>query len=75
VKFTLEGVNNFESVKSFLYHVHNKDGTHFVYKLSDVTVVCGRNEEQIEVRKYLLSFGSESFVFQVAIQKFKDQGT
>jgi len=28
---------------------------------------------QIEVRKCLLSFGAESFVFQVAIQKFKDQ--
>ena len=28
--------------------------------------------EQIEVRKRLLSFGAESFVFQVAIQKFKD---
>jgi len=27
---------------------------------------------QIEVRKCLLSFGVESFVFQVAIQKFKD---
>ena len=26
----------------------------------------------IEVRKCLLSFGAESFVFQVAIQKFKD---
>jgi len=33
----------------------------------------GRNKEQIEVRKYLLSFGAEYFVFQVAIQKFKDQ--
>jgi hypothetical protein len=29
--------------------------------------------EQIEVRKCLLSFGAESFVFQDAIQKFKDQ--
>jgi hypothetical protein len=29
-------------------------------------------EEQIEVRKCLLSFGAESFVFQVGIQKFKD---
>ena len=28
---------------------------------------------QIEVRKCLLSFGAEYFVFQVAIQKFKDQ--
>ena len=33
----------------------------------------GRNEEQIEARKCLLSFGAEPFVFQVAIQKFKDQ--
>jgi hypothetical protein len=28
--------------------------------------------EQIEVRECLLSFGSESFVFQFAIQQFKD---
>jgi len=27
----------------------------------------------IEVTKCLLSFGAESFVFPVAIQKFKDQ--
>ena len=27
----------------------------------------------IEVRKCLLSFGAESFIFRVAIQKFKDQ--
>jgi hypothetical protein len=33
----------------------------------------GRNEEQIEVRECLLSFGAESVVFQVAIQKLKDQ--
>jgi len=26
----------------------------------------------IEVRGYLLSFGAESFVFQFAIQKYKD---
>jgi len=32
----------------------------------------GRNEEQIEVREYFLSFGAESFVFQFAIQKYKD---
>jgi len=30
-------------------------------------------KEQIEARKRLLSFGAEPFVFQVAIQKFKDQ--
>jgi len=32
----------------------------------------GRNCEQIEVRECLLSFGAESFVFQFAIQTFKD---
>ena len=31
-------------------------------------------KEQTEVRKCLLSFGAEYFVFQFAIQKFKDQG-
>jgi hypothetical protein len=31
----------------------------------------GRNEEQIEVRECLLSFGAGSLVFQFAIQKFK----
>jgi len=30
-------------------------------------------EEQIEVRECLLSFGAESVVFQIAIQKLKDQ--
>jgi len=29
--------------------------------------------EQIEARECLLSFNAESFVFQFAIQKFKDQ--
>jgi hypothetical protein len=31
-----------------------------------------RNYEQIEVKECLLSFGAESFVFQIATQKFKD---
>ena len=44
--------------------------------------MCSSNEvaealvaatREIEVRKCLLSFGAEAFVFQVAIQKFKDQ--
>jgi len=30
-------------------------------------------KEKIEVRKCLLSFGAVSFLFQFAIQKFKDQ--
>jgi hypothetical protein len=29
--------------------------------------------EQIEARQCVLLFGSESFVFQTVIQKFKDQ--
>jgi hypothetical protein len=32
----------------------------------------GRSLEQTEVRECLLSFSAESFVFQFAIQKFKD---
>ena len=31
----------------------------------------GRNQEQIEARECLQSFGAESFVFQLAIQKYK----
>jgi len=27
----------------------------------------GRNQEQIEVREFLLSFGAESFVFKVVV--------
>jgi len=42
-------------------------------KFNESKFYCGRDYEQIEVRKCLLSFGAESFVFQVAIQKFKDQ--
>jgi hypothetical protein len=32
----------------------------------------GKNLELIEIRECLLSFGAESFVFQCAIQKFKN---
>jgi len=32
----------------------------------------GRIEELIQVRECMLSFGAESFVFQFAIQKYKD---
>jgi hypothetical protein len=39
-------------------------------KLTDQNSI---QEKQIEVRECLLSFGAESFVFQVAIQKLKDQ--
>jgi len=39
----------------------------------DMPVFYGSMVYVIEVRKCLLSFGAESFVFKVAIQKFKDQ--
>jgi len=32
----------------------------------------GRNYEQVDIRESLLSFGAKSFVFQFALQKFKD---
>ena len=31
-----------------------------------------RNKEPVEFREWLLSFGAESFVFQFAVQKYKD---
>ena len=34
-----------------------------------------KDQEQIEVRECYLSSGAESFVFQFAIQKYKDQDT
>jgi len=37
-----------------------------------IKILFGRNHEQVDVRECLLSFGAESFVFQLAIQKFKD---
>jgi len=43
------------------------------FSLAKVTFIktVGKTD-QIEVRKFLLSFGAESFVFQFAIQKCKD---
>jgi hypothetical protein len=35
-------------------------------------ILFRRNEEQIEVKECLLSFGAEFLVFQFAVQKFKD---
>ena len=55
--------STFERVEEFKYL-----GT----TLTKPKFYSGRNLEQIEVRKCLLSFGAESFVFQVAIQKLKD---
>jgi hypothetical protein len=34
-----------------------------------------KDQEQIEVRECYLSSGAESFIFQCAIQKYKDQDT
>ena len=31
-----------------------------------------KNEEQIEIREYLLSFGAEYLIFQFANRKYKD---
>jgi len=48
---------------------------HFIYletTLTNQKVYSGRNKGQTEVRKCFLSFGAESFVFQLAIQKYKD---
>ena len=53
----------FEKVEEFKYLGTTLTNQKFYFQ---------RNQEQIEVRKCLLSFGAESFVFQVAIQKFKD---
>ena len=44
-----------------LWNNHNKPKFH-----------SGRNLVQTEIRECLLSFGAESFVFQFAIQKYKD---
>jgi hypothetical protein len=38
-----------------------------------VFLSCKWKPENFEVRECLLSFGAESVVFQVAIQKLKDQ--
>jgi hypothetical protein len=32
----------------------------------------GKNQEQTEIMECLLSFGAEPFIFQFAIQKYKD---
>jgi hypothetical protein len=52
--------SSFERVEDFKYL-----GTNLTYQNSV-------QEEQIEVREFLLLFGAESFVFQFAIKKFED---
>jgi len=56
--------NTFERVEEFKYL-----GT----TLTNQNSIGEEIKEQIEVRKCLLSLGAESFVFQVATQKLKDQ--
>jgi len=36
------------------------------------TILMDQNSIHVEVRKHLLSFGAASFVFQFAIQKYKN---
>jgi hypothetical protein len=46
----------------------------FKYLGATLTNQNSIHEEQTQVGECLLSFGGESFVFQVAIQKYKDLG-
>ena len=48
------------------------DSSNIWEKPNESKFYSGRNYGQIEVRECLLTFGAESFVFQVAIQKYKD---
>jgi len=43
-----------------------------IREINNPKFYSGRNKEWTEVRKCLLSFGAESFVFQVATQEIKD---
>ena len=52
---------------SFFFTFHMEIHVIYINEFSRLDI------QYIEVRKCLLSFGAESFVFQVAIQKFKDQ--
>ena len=57
--------STFESLEEFKYL-----GTTLTNQNS-----TAEEKEQFEIRKWLLSFGAESFVFQVDIQKFKAHRT
>jgi hypothetical protein len=54
--------NSFERVEEFK----------FWNNLNKSKFYSGRNEEQITVRECLLSSGAEAFVFQFAVQKYKN---
>jgi hypothetical protein len=54
--------SSFERVEGFRYFWNN---------LNKLEFFSGRNEEQIEVRECLLSFGTEFLFFQFAIRKLK----
>jgi len=53
--------SSFERVEQFKY----------LGKHNESKFYSGRNQEQIEVKECLLSFGAESFVFQAAIKKYR----
>jgi hypothetical protein len=55
--------SSFERVEDLRYFWNNLNKSKFF---------PGRNEEQIEVREWLLPFGAESFFFQFSIRKLKD---
>jgi len=57
------GNSSFGRVEHLKKFWNNRNTTNFF---------LGRNEEQIEFRECLLSFGAESFYFQFAIRKLKD---
>jgi len=75
-----------DSVKRSGYPLHSPVSPHFPSRASPCAIIfqldsnnpdetkfnSGRNEEQIEVRECLLLFDVESFVFQYAIQEYKD---
>ena len=53
-----------------LYFLFSK---YIPYDVNKSKLYSERNYEQIEVRECSLPLGAEPFVFQFAIQKFKDQ--
>jgi hypothetical protein len=64
-RFNLRMLNEFEFRKEYQIKISKGVSSKSKY-------YSERNKELIKVRECFLSFGAKSFVFQVAIQKFKD---